>query len=274
MASPSPLPQVEPVPISAPEAIVAHALQGTGRRLVVVCVGQGSPHADIPAPEFVDQASANGTAHVLFLADPARSWMNGDGVAEAMVQVVADYRAAHEIDEVVTLGDSMGGFAALVLPDLMPVNVAVAFAPQFSIDRALVPEETRWRGYAERIGAWRYRDVGALAAEGTSYAILHGSHPAEAAHWMRFPALQRGSGHFIMAGHAHNVAALLMKRRIIGGYLEQAMAGKSRAARVALEKSFLDRRFIVRRREDYVQEHPELQLAEGGAPVVRLEADT
>lgn len=263
----------EPVPIVAPKAIVAHAIPGTGSRLVVSCSGPGSPFSKIPAPEFVDAAPMGGTAHALFLSDPARSWMNGDGVAQAMVDTITRYCDEQGIEEVVTIGQSMGGFAALVLPDLLPVTTAIAFSPQFSMDPAKVPEETRWRGYAERIDTWRFDCVGPLRADGTAYVIVHGANPVEAVHWLRFPHRGGKFDHFILAGQSHNIAPLLAKRQILPRVLRMAVQGKRRGVRVALEKTFLDRRFTVRRRPSFQLEHPELTLAEGGAPMTYPEAD-
>ncbi|MEM6693282.1 MAG: hypothetical protein AAF626_01275 [Pseudomonadota bacterium] len=257
-----------PEPIASPDAIVAHAVPGDSERLLVVCSGLGAPSAPIPAPEFVDLAVNGVRAHAMFLADPKRSWMNAAGVAEAMVDVIERYSTANGVTEVAAIGHSMGGFAAIQLANLMPISTVLAFAPQFSMDAALVPEEQRWRGYGNAIGDWRFRDIGSLAAEGTRYVIVHGSNQAEAAHWMRFPHREDTVDHYILAGQAHNLAAVLVKRQIMGPLVRNALVGKRRAVRSALEKSFLGRRFSVRMRGDYMAEHPELTLVPGGAPVI------
>lgn len=53
-----------------------------------------------------------------------------------------------------TYGASMGAYGALLLSGLLRAETALAVAPQFSIDPADVPEETRWRGSAARIGGF------------------------------------------------------------------------------------------------------------------------
>ena len=261
----------DPEPLEAPAPIHAHVLPGNGRRLVVALAGVGTVRADPPPPEFIGTAAMRGTNHVLFLSDESRSWLNGPGVAETVVRLIEDYRDAHRIEEVVLLGNSMGGFMALVLAGLTEVGTVIAFAPQFSMDKALVPGEERWQILAGNIADWRYRDVGALDREGTNYYIFHGDNPIEAQHWLRFP-WRRQLNHFIFTGEAHNVAKLLAKRHMLNRVVENAIQNKPRALRLALAKSFLGRNFIVRRREAYQREHPELTLPPGGAPLVVPEA--
>ena len=60
-----------------------------------------------------------------------------------------------------TYGVSMGGYGALMFSGPLRAETALAIAPQFSIDPRDVPEETRWRGSANRIGGFIH-DLGAL----------------------------------------------------------------------------------------------------------------
>ncbi len=269
MTEPLEIALAEPRQLEAAGTVVAHALPGNGRRLVVALSGAGRPQHDIPPPEFVTPASAGGRNHVLFLADRSRSWMNGPGVAAEMVRLIEDYRAQNGITSVVTLGSAMGGYAALILPDLIAVDTAIAFAPQFSIKPDRVPEETRWAGFAEGIDTWPYPDIGALDAGDTTYFLFHGDNAWEARHWLRFPWRRSGRiNHLIFAGQSHNIAPVLQKRRMLGRVVDLAIAQKPRAVRQALVKSFLGRSFIVQRREGYQPAHPELSVGPGGAPMV------
>lgn len=54
-------------------------------------------------------------------------------------------------------GASMGAYAALLLSGRVQARRVIAVAPQYSIDRADVPEETRWTRAAKRIGNFLYR---------------------------------------------------------------------------------------------------------------------
>ena len=260
---------VEPALVEAPEPLAVHALPGTGSRLVVSLAGVGAAGTGrrAPPPEFLGTASGNGENHVLFVSDAARSWMNGPGVAENTVALIENYRVEHGIDEVVLLGNSMGGFAALVLADLTPVDTVIAFAPQFSMHSDLVPEETRWQRQAERISDWPHPTVGALAQADTQYFIFHGSNPVEARHWLRFP-WHRGLNHFVFKGMGHGLAGRMRKRRLLARVIDACISGKSRQVRLAMERSFLGRRFEVSRREVFQATYDVAPLDPSGAPVV------
>ncbi|WP_425051169.1 hypothetical protein [Psychromarinibacter sp. S121] len=253
----------DPLPVEAAEPVRAYVVPGRNRRLVVVLAGSAQGGFD---PAFYGQAVSSGENHAMFVQDESRSWMNGPGVADEMVRLITEYRDANGIEEIVTLGHSMGGFAAMVLAQLMPVNTVIAFAPQFSLDPELVPDEGRWPD--AQIGPdARFRDVGDLKAEGTRYFIFHGDNPWEAWHWLRFPWRREGFEHFILAGQAHNLVRVLAKRRMLGNVVAQAIGQKSRAVRLALEKSFLGRSLLVQRRAAYQAAHPGLVVT-GGAPMV------
>jgi len=246
----------EPAPVEAGAGLVAHVLPGRSARLVVALAGVGSARGGVPPIEFLGTASDWGENHALFVSDPARSWLNGPGVASAMVALIEEYRARHGIEELVLLGNSMGGFSALVLADLMPVDTVIAFSPQFSMHRDLVPEETRWQFHAERIGQWPHRDVGSLAQAGTRYYIFHGGAPCEARHWRRFPA-HAGLNHLILHGQGHNVAPVMRKRRVLDQVVRLAMENRPWVLYRRLRRSTFGRRFPPFRREDYDRDFPD-----------------
>jgi hypothetical protein len=58
---------------------------------------------------------------------------------------------------IATYGASMGGYGALLLSGRLNAHVVLAVAPQYSIDRAEVPFETRWKIAAQRIGRFCHR---------------------------------------------------------------------------------------------------------------------
>ncbi|MCP3970417.1 MAG: alpha/beta hydrolase [Rhodobacteraceae bacterium] len=249
----------DPQEVEAGPALAVHSLGGTGRRLVVSLAGDGGRPGAIPPIEFIGSASCGGENHVLFISDPRRSWLNGPGVAEGIVKTIERYRARHDIEDLVLLGNSMAGFAALRLTEMMPVDTVIAFAPQFSVHPDLVPEETRWRPYVNRIQNWVYPDVGDLKQEDTNYYLFHGDDPEEARHWLRFP-WHRGLSHFIFCGMGHRVAKIFQKRRLLAQVLQSAMDGRPRVVRRALQRSPFGRRFESHRREEYHRRFPELRL--------------
>ncbi len=229
--------------------------------------GFGRNRNQVPPMEFIGTASGGGVNHVLFVSDTSRSWMNGPGLAEMLSELVEGTRVNHGITEIVALGNSMGGFAALVLANMVPVDTVIAFAPQFSMHPDLVPEEKRWSIFSSNITCWPIPDVGNLDQEVSDYYIFHGSNPLESRHWLRFP-WNRRLNHFIFDGLGHDVAARIQKRRLLPLIFNGAVAGRPRAVRLALERSFLGRRFNVSRREVFQEIHPELTIGKEGAPMV------
>lgn len=225
-----------------------HFKPGRSGRLVVSLSGVGPHRYRPPAPEFAVSASDGGENHVLFISDLSRSWMNGPGVAAQIVQLIEDCRSRHDISQVVALGDSMGGFAAIRLAELIEIDTVIALSPQFSADPRLVPEETRWLFHRQKIDRWSHRHVGGLDRPGTSYFLFHGGAPEEARHWQRFP-WNRRLNHFILTGAGHNVARTLKKRCLLQPVVQAAIAQKPRRVRKLLERELFGRNLAVTRRE-------------------------
>ncbi|WP_312782925.1 tetratricopeptide repeat protein [Brevundimonas sp.] len=75
-------------------------------------------------------------------------WYQYPEMAEAMAAV---RRATAQADRVMTYGTSMGAYAALRFADAAGANTALAISPQYSIDPAKVPFETRWLQDSHRI---------------------------------------------------------------------------------------------------------------------------
>ena len=243
---------VDPIETAAPVPLSVQYLAGRGTRLVVSFAGVGKSRKQTPPREFVGSASGGGENHVLFISDQSRSWMNGPGVADAILRPVTSYCEANGITEVVALGNSMGGFSAIVLADLMPIRTVIALSPQFSVHPDLVPEENRWGYHRQRIDHWTFRDVGALDQSRTQYFIFHGDAHQEAVHWARFPDHSQ-LHHFIVLGEGHRLAFALRKRKVLRRIVKAMIAGKSRRVRLALQRGSVDPQLGALRRRDYEQ---------------------
>ncbi|MEO1493246.1 MAG: sialate O-acetylesterase [Pseudomonadota bacterium] len=68
-------------------------------------------------------------------------------------------------------GASMGAYAGLLLSGRLRARRVVAVAPQYSIDRTDVPEETRWARAATRIGTFRYRLEDSVSPDAQKYVF-------------------------------------------------------------------------------------------------------
>ena len=104
---------------------------------------------EVQREEFGRSAGEAGDATLIFVMDKRRSWMNA--VQDRILQTLAP--ELQGVDRVTTLGNSMGGFAAIYFaPLLANCRRAIAFSPQFSVNPKFMPrEEKRWAQFREAI---------------------------------------------------------------------------------------------------------------------------
>lgn len=102
---------------------------------------------------------------VLGVMASKRNWYRSPFVHESF-DYLRDSQFFQQFDEILFYGASMGGFGALTYSRSAPGSKIFAIAPQSTLDRAIVPKETRW-GWTEHLD-WNgnYAD----AAEATQLA--------------------------------------------------------------------------------------------------------
>lgn len=201
-------------------------IRGTGSRLVISISGVGNKRRFFPPWEFVGTASDSGRNHVLLVSERARTWMNSPSLAETIAKQIESLVASEEIDEVVAMGNSMGGFMALVLPQYTNIDRIVAISPQFSMHPNIVPEESRWSFWRARIRNFRHDTVGEIDSDLRDYFILHGSTKNENLHWGRFPYRQ-DFHHYIIQGEGHSLVVAMKKSGIMSEVLKLAVDGRA-----------------------------------------------
>ncbi|MDZ4095066.1 MAG: hypothetical protein U1D35_09180 [Paracoccaceae bacterium] len=199
-------------------------LPGRTQRLVISFSGVGNLRHEEPPLEFFRLAGWDGENHVLFVTDESRSWLNGPGMAERIVETVHRFVAQTSATSVIALGNSMGGTMAIHLSQMMPIDAVIALVPQYSADPSGVPEETRWRYFRRKIEQFRFSGIGDLPVERTRFIILHGGSTDEWAHARRFPVLA-GLDHYILPACDHNLARTLHADKRLAPILRHAMLG-------------------------------------------------
>lgn len=117
--------------------------------------------------------------HLLYLADPKRSWLNRPGLIEEMVEAIEGEVARSGAARICAIGVSLGAFSAMVLAGFTRIDVVVAHSPQYSVDPALVPGEQRWRSYIDDIPAFRIRSVADHLQPHTQYFVFISRHGRE-----------------------------------------------------------------------------------------------
>jgi hypothetical protein len=108
-----------------------------------------SPY-NMPAERFGEAVFAKYRLNAIFVTARGPHWFQ---YADAPQAAMAIRRACAGYRRVITIGVSMGGYAALAFSGLLEPDIVLAFSPQFSIDRDKVPFERRWAKEARQIDA-------------------------------------------------------------------------------------------------------------------------
>lgn len=128
------------------------------QQAVIAFAGVQAMLGGIAFSEFAKTLSPNeGTAGeiarpVAFVREIPSRWYNTFDPA-----LLEPFLRAHDDRAVVTLGNSMGGFAAILFSLVLPhVRRSIAFCPQFSVHPDHCPWESRWREFVTAIDSWRF----------------------------------------------------------------------------------------------------------------------
>ncbi len=119
-------------------------------RTLLITFGGMKSMAGIASFEFVALTNSMPVKR-LFVRDPRQSWYHrgmpkhGSSLAN-VVDALRSFLAAHEVDRLVTVGNSAGGYAALVFGTLLGADAVLSFSPQTVLDGALLAEmgDHRW----------------------------------------------------------------------------------------------------------------------------------
>jgi hypothetical protein len=207
------------------------ALPGAGDTLVIAFASIAADPARMPAPEFVRSATAGGN-RALFVMDMSRSWAQAPGFAEGLRSWVAALHARQPIGRIVTLGTSMGGYAALGAAAVLPVDAVLAFGPQWAPS---APTEPRWRAWT----TGRHIPPPPLAAPWT---VLFHALQDDGAQASAFPQ-RKGIDHLLFPALTHSELGTHLKARgVLEGLVQAAIANdRRRLIRIATSAGGLRR---------------------------------
>lgn len=191
------------------EELTLRWLPGTTRRLIVVFTGVRAGFGGAPLDEFAGSASRQGENNVLFVTDRRGTWYSAPGLWSRIVRLIRYLRKSEAIEEIVTLGNSMGGYGALLLPQDLKVRRAIAFSPQLTLDRALT-DDARWPDIMKRYGRMPARNVGeTFATTRSQYYLTAGGGCREDVDHLGFAPESRRVHRWILPKGKHNLAGTL-----------------------------------------------------------------
>ena len=192
--------------------------EATGDIVLVAFTGVG--HAlggvDVQQPEFLSACSL-GT--VIWVTDKNRTWGNGLDL-DRISEVVLSY--AHGKDTY-CVGNSMGGFLAILMSKRINAKKVLALVPQWSIDKSIVPFENRWMEYRDKISEIKHSDLSNSFSKNCNYSILMGAHPCERQHTLNFLDHANTANIEVVefSDCAHDVAIYLKKKNLLSGALKE-----------------------------------------------------
>ena len=213
-----------PEPLLTSDDLVITYLPGTGPDLVVAFTGIGALDGPHQKEEFIRVAGMEGANHVAFVKDRLRSWFSAPLMQDRIIAAIRALRRRLGPGRVMTLGNSMGGHGALLMAGRMGADVALAFAPQYSM-KSTVIADARWdqfRGQMTEGGLAELCDWidGSFAA----YAVFGATSDIDQVHrnlLNRLTPVQVWE----IAGTAHNVGAALKARGMLAGVVAAMMRG-------------------------------------------------
>jgi pimeloyl-ACP methyl ester carboxylesterase len=165
---------VEPRLIHRDGALAIAWLPGTSTRLVLVFLGITYRALSPARLEFRGIASDQGRNHVLFINDRRRSWYSWPGMRDRVAEVVRGFVLRQNIDEIWSIGNSMGGYGAILFRDRLPLSNVVAFVPQILMSERVI-EGSVWSANRPDITDAVERDLTPImAASDTRYHLVYG----------------------------------------------------------------------------------------------------
>lgn len=208
------------------EFIKVVQLPGCRKKCMVSFTGIGHSLGgiDLQSPEFTKSSTQY---NKLFIIDKNRSW--GNAIDWQKLEKILH---GHIQDADTTmLGNSMGGFLAILSAHRFNAKNVIAFAPQWSIDPDIVPTENRWWKYRKSINQIIYRDLSKSFNPKTQYDIFFGGGPEDAKHIQFFPGHLRNVNVNVIPGCDHNVAAYLKERGTLYSTIEACLISDKKGNR-------------------------------------------
>lgn len=208
------------------DALTIKYMPGTSAEAVVAFTGVGHQMGAMQKLEFVGTSASGGANHVFFVIDKKRSWFSGEGLAERIVQTLKQAMQDCGITDVTTLGNSMGGYGALLFAGQLGAKAAVAFVPQFTMDLSVI-NERRWGQFRENMVDDNLPLVTDHLREGTRHYVIFGK-----GSWRDVPHANGFAGHplvetWMIDGVDHRLSVFLKEKGVLTDAIMAMKDGRS-----------------------------------------------
>jgi pimeloyl-ACP methyl ester carboxylesterase len=144
-------------PLVDPRLGVGHDFSSSSRTMLIACAAMSSLK---PPPFHLFEATSGLPVKRLFVRDPALVWFQHGvpGFGETIDEVAASLRMVvdeQEVERLVVVGSSAGGYAALAFGSLLEADLVLSFSPQTMLERGWLDEagDDRWPGHFKNLAA-------------------------------------------------------------------------------------------------------------------------
>jgi hypothetical protein len=163
---------------------------------------------------------------IYFVKDKARHWYNSS--FRQICDLLNEELSCRGIDCAVTLGNSMGGFGAIIFAgELRECRCAIAFSAQSAVDPAIVPWEQRYRQYTDTVSHWAGLDATKLLHGNVNYTLFFGnSDQFDVRHAARMAGAESSNvSIYVFPDAGHDLADFLKRegvlRQLIGALVRE-----------------------------------------------------
>ncbi|WP_321505120.1 hypothetical protein [Breoghania sp.] len=122
--------------------------------------------------EFIKSTNNNGEFTSIYISDLSTSWYNDEVIHESIVRTIRDIQSKYEIEETILLGNSMGGYGALLFSSEVNASLVISIVPQFSVDPSIIPFDKRWSVYQQKISKYRSGNLNDHISSRCRYFVL------------------------------------------------------------------------------------------------------
>ena len=150
----------------------------------------------------------------LFVYDLTHRWYVDDSHYDRVCAAIRGQMAALGTARLTTVGDSMGGYAALAYAQDLPIDYALAITTRSGIGPGAVPDIRQQPQLAPPYARLRVPDLRRALARLPAGMMIHGTRGPDRVHLPRLRA--RGAvDHWIVPGRGHGIAAWMKQNGIL-----------------------------------------------------------
>lgn len=218
--------------------LVVRYWPGREKRLVLSFTGILRNEDDSPSNEFGKACWSSGKNHVLFITDMGRSYYSALALRDRIIGIVQRFQYENGITAIHTVGNSMGGYGAIVFSDFLQVRTCAAFVPAISL-KPEITDQADWDELRPFLTPERIESVAPIfeRRHDTKYFIVFGDRTADDRRQIkRIPHLPNVEA-YVYRGIGHRVADQLKREGKIGVTVTAMLKGNEPRIRSILTEN-------------------------------------